>query len=95
MDLAVISEKIKGYFEDKPIKKVFIFGSYSRNEQTPKSDIDILISMDMPVGLFKLAQYSLDLESLLGIKVDLGTEGGVSQEAWPYIEKDMKLVYER
>lgn len=95
MDLSVISEKIRGYFEDKPIKKVFIFGSYSRNEQTPKSDIDILISMDKPVGLFKLAQYSIDLESLLGIRVDLGTEGGVSPEVWPYIEKDIRLIYER
>ena len=39
-------ENIKSYFKFKPILKVFLFGSYSRNEETENSDIDLLIEPD-------------------------------------------------
>ncbi len=84
---------IKKYFEDKPVRKIQVFGSFARGEQDKDSDIDILLEMEHPVGLFALSGYRLDLKELTGIKVDLGTM--VSKYAKPYIEKELETVYEK
>ncbi|MDE5998255.1 MAG: nucleotidyltransferase domain-containing protein [Muribaculaceae bacterium] len=34
---------IKHYFQDKPVLRAWLFGSYSRGEETSSSDIDILV----------------------------------------------------
>ena len=52
---------------------VGVFGSYVRNEQSPDSDIDILIELERPsrislLGLVELEHYLTDL---LGTKVDV------------------------
>lgn len=56
--------------------KFFIFGSYSRGEQTGDSDIDILVELKAPLGLkfFKLEKF---LEKIFAKKVDLGTADGL------------------
>jgi hypothetical protein len=43
------------YFASQPIEKAWIFGSYARSEEDPKSDIDILVNFisDSKVTLFK------------------------------------------
>jgi predicted nucleotidyltransferase len=86
---------IKRYFSDKPVKKVQVFGSFSRNETNEKSDIDLIITMDYTIGLFKLAGYKIELESLLGTKVDLATEPSIPPDFHELIQKDLKTVYER
>lgn len=50
--------------------KIGYFGSYSRDEQTDESDIDILVEFRKPVGwdFFDLQEF---LENELKIKVDL------------------------
>ena len=54
------------------VKNIAIFGSYARGEQTPQSDIDIIVEFKEPVGMLfiHLADF---LEEILGIKVDLLT----------------------
>lgn len=39
------TELVKSYFNDKPVDEVYLFGSYSRNQQNENSDIDLLISL--------------------------------------------------
>jgi hypothetical protein len=58
---------------------VRVFGSVVRGEETPESDIDFLIDYDLdrvspwfPGGLL------MDLQDLLGCKVDVLTERGIS-----------------
>jgi predicted nucleotidyltransferase len=48
-----------------------IFGSYIRNEQKLKSDIDILVSFTEVPSLFKFIELEDYLSNLLKIKVDL------------------------
>jgi len=54
------------------VEKVAIYGSFAKDSQTPKSDIDILVQLAKPLGLefVALAYY---LEEVLGRKVDLAT----------------------
>ncbi|MCO6489772.1 MAG: nucleotidyltransferase domain-containing protein, partial [Phaeodactylibacter sp.] len=89
---------IQHYFEEAglPVEKVWLFGSYARNEHTPLSDIDLMIRFqpDSKIDLWDFAGIMQDLEGLLGCKVDLVREGGAKSFAIPNVEKDKVLIYE-
>lgn len=70
-----------------------IFGSYARGEQTPVSDVDILVEIERPVGLQFFELWD-KLEKLLDIKVDLLTKGAVKQKPllWDSIKEDLMYV---
>lgn len=62
------------YLKEKfKVKSIGIFGSYAREEQTEKSDIDILVDFDAPVGFIKFMQLENYLNDKLSAKVDLVT----------------------
>ncbi len=48
-----------------------IFGSFVRNEQTAKSDLDILVTFSRAPSLFKIIELEDYLSGMLGVKVDL------------------------
>lgn len=54
-----------------PIKYLGVFGSYVRDEQTPLSDLDVLVEFSDPVSLLEYARLELELSDALGLKVDL------------------------
>ena len=64
------------YFKTQPVLKAWLFGSYARGEETPKSDVDILFVPDrseQPFTLFTMGKIYMDLRNLLGKDVDLVT----------------------
>jgi len=78
--------------EDKYyVKSIAIFGSYTRNEQTSESDVDILVEFSKPVGLLfvHLADY---LEEILGVKVDLMTPEAIKPNRRKYIMEELIYV---
>lgn len=50
---------------------VGVFGSYVRGDQTPTSDLDLLVEYIRPVSLLELVGAELYLAEVLGMKVDL------------------------
>ena len=88
---------IQNFFRREPVVRAWIFGSFSRMEEGPGSDIDILIDLDtaVPIGLWRYAGMINDLETLLGRKVDLVASGSVKPFAQDSINRDKILVYER
>lgn len=70
-----------------------IFGSYSRGEQKESSDVDILVELEKPIG-FKFFELWDELESLLGLKIDLLTVNAVKQKKllWESIKEDLIYV---
>lgn len=56
--------------EKYKVKRIGIFGSYVRGEETPNSDIDLLVEFSEPIGFdyFRMKEY---LEENLGKKIDL------------------------
>ena len=58
-------------------KRVRIFGSVARNEAKPDSDVDFLVDMEPGRSLFDLGGLLMDLQDLLGRKVDVVTEKGL------------------
>ncbi len=87
---------IRTYFRNKPVLRAFLFGSFSRNQATNNSDIDILVELDYTkhIGL-GFVDMKLGLEERLHKKVDLVSSNAVSKHIRPFINNDKKLIYER
>lgn len=97
MSTQAITQVIADYFKSQPVTKAWLFGSYSRDEERPDSDVDIIVTLDKQanVGLFKLSAMLLDLEDLLQKRVDLVTDKGLLPFARETADKDKILIYER
>ncbi|MCS6996533.1 MAG: nucleotidyltransferase family protein [Casimicrobiaceae bacterium] len=50
-----------------------VFGSVARSEDTPESDLDLLVDPAEGATLFYLGELQVELEALLGIHVDVVT----------------------
>lgn len=96
-----IQKVVSEYFEDKPVTKVYLFGSYARGEAKEGSDVDLLVDIerDKGVGLSSLIWY-LDLEKELNVAVDVipNVEKPEHTSNWKFIQtinKAKKLLYEK
>lgn len=55
------------------VQRIGVFGSFARGNQTPTSDVDILVELSESIGLFRFIGLEHHLEELLGRDVDLVT----------------------
>ena len=96
MNKETMIQLIAEYFKTQPVLKAWLFGSYSRGEETDTSDIDILIVLDdsQHVGLKFFGMYE-DLKDLLGRNVDLVTDRSLASFARESVDRDKILIYER
>ena len=93
-----IVENIQKYFRTQPVVKAWLFGSYSRGEETSESDVDILVQYDRKnyrVGLFTIVGIKQHLQELLGREVDLVEDGSLLPFAAESANHDKVLIYER
>ena|SRR5215208_1760514 len=74
------------------VTSLALFGSVARDEAGPESDVDVIIDVRRPFGLFDLARVHLRLEEIFGCKVDVATEGGMHQRYRERIEPDLVYV---
>jgi predicted nucleotidyltransferase len=75
--------------------RIGIFGSYARNEQTEGSDIDILVKFKRGITLLQLIRLENELSEKLGIKVDLVTEGALTNiKLKKTISQDLEVIFE-
>ena len=97
MNTKQIAKKTAEFFRTVPVEKAWLFGSYSRGEQRPWSDVDILVQYDrrQPIGLLKIAGMKDELEDLLNCEVDLVEDGTLRNWAVDSVNRDKKLIYER
>ena len=96
MDKQQIQEIVSKYFANQPVLKAWLFGSFARGEETPLSDVDIIVILDpsQHVGL-KFFGMCNDLEKLLDRSVDLVTERSLAPFAKESANRDKILIYER
>ena len=96
MSTQTMSKKIANYFKTQPVLKAWLFGSFARGEETPQSDVDLLVLLDPspPLGLKFFGIWD-DRERMLDRKVDLVTEASLEEFARESVEHDKILIYER
>ena len=98
MNTEAMNKTIAEYFKTQPVLKAWLFGSFARAEETPKSDVDILFVPDRaqkPFTLFTMGGMYMDLKELLGREVDLVEDGSLRPYAAENANRDKKLIYER
>ena len=74
------------------VDRLSLFGSTSRDEAQPDSDVDILVSFDGPATSQRYFGVQFYLEDALGLPVDLVTEKALRPELRPYIEQEALSV---
>ena len=60
MGKSAIIETLRQYFSTQPVLKAWLFGSFSRGEETQDSDVDIIVALDKskPIGLKFFGMWS-------------------------------------
>lgn len=61
------------------VKEIGLFGSFTNNTFTDKSDIDILIEFEKPIG-WKFFTLEMYLEKLFERKIDLVTKNALKED---------------
>lgn len=74
------------------VKKLGVFGSVVRNEQSPESDVDILVEFESPVGFFDFIRMENFLATVLKMKVDLITQKALKSAIKEDVLKEVVYV---
>jgi predicted nucleotidyltransferase len=61
------------------VGEVYVFGSTARGEAGPKSDVDLIVVLERPLG-FAFFELKERLEAWLGRPVDLTTPDGLRED---------------
>jgi predicted nucleotidyltransferase len=70
---------------------IAVFGSYARNQQSPESDVDILVEFNKPIGA-EFIDLAEELEKILSMKVDLVSKRGLKERHLKAIKKELCYV---
>jgi predicted nucleotidyltransferase len=71
-------------------RNVRVVGSVARGTDRPDSDLDLLVTFDLGVGLLEHAQMVIELEQLLKRRVDVASDRGVRPAVRERLEADAK-----
>ncbi len=74
------------------VHRVRVFGSAPRGEADELSDIDLLVDMPANSTLFDQAALQLELQEVLGCRVDILTERGMKPRIRERVIKEAALL---
>ncbi len=94
MSVQEIQKKIAPTLRKYGIRRAAVFGSVSRGTNRPESDVDLLVKLGKPMGMFVYMRLLRELETALGSKVDLVTENSLNKFVEPYVTPELKTIYE-
>jgi len=76
------------------VTRLRVFGSASRAEERPGSDIDLLVDFGSPKGFFELIRLEDELAAFFGRPVDVFTEPGLSPFIRDTILSSATVIFE-
>ncbi len=88
----VLKNELPHLRERYGIRKIGLFGSYSRGEQNMESDVDLLVQFERPIGFFNFIAIENYLSERIGVKVELVTEDALKPLLKPYIIEEVVYV---
>ena len=92
-----MTKMIADYFKTQPVVKAWLFGSFARGEETPESDVDILVQYDdtARISLLTISHMMGEMERSTGRRIDLIEDGCLLPFAAESANRDKRLIYER
>jgi uncharacterized protein len=94
MDLKPKLDQLREVCRENGISRLGVFGSVARGEDTPESDVDLLIELSKPIGLIEFIRLEDKFVEVLERKVDLATEDSLHPLIRQSVLKDLKVLYE-
>ena len=80
------------------VDRIYLFGSYARDDATPSSDVDLCVDAATLRGLFALGCLRADLEETLNKELDLITVNSLKYNCDAHflenLRKEQVLIYE-
>jgi len=95
MSIAEITQKIAPVLKEYNVSYAGIFGSVARGEERPESDVDMIVSIESPIGIYRFMELQDRLEGVIGRDVDLVSKNAIQKYLEPYINQDLVTVYEK
>jgi predicted nucleotidyltransferase len=94
--IPVPHEAVAEFCRRHGIRRLAFFGSVTRDDFTPESDVDVLVEYepDRVPGLITMAGQEIQLSELLGRKVDLRTPGDLSRHFRDEVLAEAKTEYD-
>ena len=89
--LTVLRRERARLFAKYGLKSMAVFGSATRDDFRPDSDVDIMVEFE-PDADFDYFDLAFDLEGIVRRKVDLVMRTAVKPHYMAFIEKDLKYV---
>jgi len=84
---------LKRICQEQGISYLGVFGSQSRGDVKPNSDVDFLVEFKHTPGLISFIRTKHLFEDVLGRKVDLVTKNNISKILEPYINQDLQTLH--
>jgi predicted nucleotidyltransferase len=89
----VVAEKIdevRVIIARYPVTNPRIFGSAARGDDTDSSDVDVLVEPTATTTLLDLARLKVELEKLLGVRVDVATPNALTEDIARNMADDLR-----
>lgn len=88
--------KIVELCKKNKVRELSLFGSRARGDERPDSDFDLLVDFrpDSGIDLFAYARMQVDLEELIGSKVDLVEKAGLKKFIRDRVLAEARVIYE-
>jgi predicted nucleotidyltransferase len=91
----VSDEAVASFCVEHGVKRLALFGSVLGDRFTEGSDLDVLVEFEIgrTPGLLTMAAMELELETLLGHRVDLRTYGDLSRYFRDQVAAEARPIY--
>jgi len=90
--LKILKDELPYLREKYGMRRIGIFGSYSRGEQNIGSDVDLLVEFDKPIGFFGFVAVENYIGERLGVKAELVTEDALKPRMKPHVLEEVIYV---
>lgn len=91
----IVKDIIKTLRKFTTIRTAWMYGSFSRKDDGPHSDVDLAIETDDGFSYFDLAEIQFQLENAINRKIDIGFIDALKPHIIKNVEPDLTLIYER
>lgn len=92
--LQALKKEMPYFAREYGVKKIGLFGSFSKGIQSENSDVDVFVEFDRPIGL-KFIEFGNYLEKLLGRKTDILTPVGIKSIRLKHVAEEIEenIIY--